>query len=159
MRRMALVSLPLAVAGGLTACSHSESPSSIGPIAPDRGFPALRVSTVVGGLDHPWDVKPIGHHRLLVTERDRARLSLVDHHKRRTVAFPSSQVWVAGAADAPLGVWPGVAERPDVRYVVRDWWAKLQLVAAGLAITTASTCVRAGPCATAATTSTSPRGG
>ena len=53
------------------------------------------------------------------------------------VAELAGQVWVAGAgADAPLGVWPGVAERPDVRYVVRDWWAKLQLVAAGLAITT-----------------------
>jgi DNA-binding transcriptional LysR family regulator len=35
-----------------------------------------------------------------------------------------------------LGVWPGLAERPDVRYVVRDWLAKLQIVAAGLAITT-----------------------
>jgi DNA-binding transcriptional LysR family regulator len=33
-------------------------------------------------------------------------------------------------------VWPGLAERPDVRYVVRDWLAKLQIVAAGLAITT-----------------------
>jgi molybdate transport repressor ModE-like protein len=48
----------------------------------------------------------------------------------------AGQVWVAGGADAPLGVWPGLAERPDVRYVVRDWWAKLQIVAAGLAITT-----------------------
>ena len=49
------------------------------------------------------------------------------------------QVWVASrsdAGDALLGVWPGLAERPDVRYVVRDWLAKLQLVAAGLAITT-----------------------
>jgi DNA-binding transcriptional LysR family regulator len=35
-----------------------------------------------------------------------------------------------------LGVWPGLAARPDVRYVVRDWLAKLQIVAAGLAITT-----------------------
>jgi DNA-binding transcriptional LysR family regulator len=33
-------------------------------------------------------------------------------------------------------VWPGLAERADVRYVVRDWLAKLQIVAAGLAITT-----------------------
>jgi DNA-binding transcriptional LysR family regulator len=49
------------------------------------------------------------------------------------------QVWVASrsdAGDALLGVWPGLAERPDVRYVVRDWLAKLQIVAAGLAITT-----------------------
>jgi DNA-binding transcriptional LysR family regulator len=49
------------------------------------------------------------------------------------------QVWVASRSetgDSLLGVWPGVAERPDVRYVVRDWFAKLQIVAAGLAITT-----------------------
>ena len=49
------------------------------------------------------------------------------------------QVWVASrsdAGDALLGVWPGLAERPNVRYVVRDWLAKLQIVAAGLAITT-----------------------
>lgn len=49
------------------------------------------------------------------------------------------QVWVASRSDTGdtlLGVWPGLAERPDVRYVVRDWLAKLQIVAAGLAITT-----------------------
>ena len=49
------------------------------------------------------------------------------------------QIWVASRSDAGdslLGVWPGLAERPDVRYVVRDWLAKLQIVAAGLAITT-----------------------
>jgi DNA-binding transcriptional LysR family regulator len=51
----------------------------------------------------------------------------------------TGQVWVAsrsGPSDTLLGVWPGLAERPDVRYVVRDWLAKLQIVAAGLAITT-----------------------
>jgi DNA-binding transcriptional LysR family regulator len=51
----------------------------------------------------------------------------------------NGQVWVASRSDpgdALLGVWPGLAERPDVRYVVRDWLAKLQIVAAGLAITT-----------------------
>src|SRR5438270_4565612 len=34
------------------------------------------------------------------------------------------QVWVASRSDrrdALLGVWPGLRERPDVRYVVRDW--------------------------------------
>ena len=49
------------------------------------------------------------------------------------------QVWVAsrsGVSETLLGVWPGLRERPDVRYVVRDWLAKLQIVAAGLAITT-----------------------
>ena len=49
------------------------------------------------------------------------------------------QVWVASQSDTGdslLGVWPGLAERPEVRYVVRDWLAKVQIVAAGLAITT-----------------------
>ena len=51
----------------------------------------------------------------------------------------NGQVWVASRSDPGdtlLGVWPGLAERPDIRYVVRDWLAKLQIVAAGLAITT-----------------------
>lgn len=49
------------------------------------------------------------------------------------------QIWVASRSDAGetlLGVWPGLSERPDVRYLVRDWLAKLRIVAAGLAITT-----------------------
>ena len=49
------------------------------------------------------------------------------------------RVWVASRSDVGdslLGVWPGLAHRPDVRYVVRDWLAKLSIVAAGLAITT-----------------------
>jgi DNA-binding transcriptional LysR family regulator len=49
------------------------------------------------------------------------------------------QVWVASRSDpgdSLLGVWPGLPERPHVRYVVHDWLAKLQIVAAGLAITT-----------------------
>jgi DNA-binding transcriptional LysR family regulator len=49
------------------------------------------------------------------------------------------EVWVASRSDpgdSLLGAWPGLAGRPDVRYVVRDWLAKLRLVAAGLAITT-----------------------
>jgi DNA-binding transcriptional LysR family regulator len=49
------------------------------------------------------------------------------------------EVWVASRSEGGeslLGVWPGLAERPDVRYVVRDWLAKLRIVAAGLAITT-----------------------
>ncbi len=49
------------------------------------------------------------------------------------------QIWVASRSDAGeslLGVSPGLTERPDIRYVVRGWHAKLQIVAAGLATTT-----------------------
>jgi glucose/arabinose dehydrogenase len=98
MRRALLAAFPFALTGALTGCGDDESAADpIGP-APtsDKRFPALRVRTVVTGLDHPWDVKPIGHGRWLVTERDRARLSIVNNGKRHTVAFPSKKVWVSG---------------------------------------------------------------
>ena len=61
--------------------------------------------------------------------------------RRRVVELDDllGQVWIASASeggDSLMGVWPGLAERADVRYVVRDWMAKLRLVAAGLGITT-----------------------
>jgi glucose/arabinose dehydrogenase len=101
MRRLILAAVPLTLAGSLTACNESEEKEAVpgDPTAPAkvaRGFPALKVRTVIGGLDHPWDVKPIGRGRLLVTERDRARLSMVEHGKRHTIAFPSKKVWVSG---------------------------------------------------------------
>jgi molybdate transport repressor ModE-like protein len=90
---------------------------------PDAEAPALALTTlaerelVVGvGARHPFAGRPAVE-----------------------VGELAGQVWVASRSEAGeslLGVWPGLAERPDVRYVVRDWWAKLQLVAAGLAITT-----------------------
>ena len=100
MHRALLGVFSLAIAGCLTACDDEEpKANSPGPTAPAKiaeGFPALRVTTVVGRLDHPWDVKPIGRGRFLVTERDRARLSLVDNGKRHTIAFPGRKVWVSG---------------------------------------------------------------
>jgi molybdate transport repressor ModE-like protein len=47
--------------------------------------------------------------------------------------------WIASGPEAGatlLGVWPGLSGRPDVAHTARDWWAKLELVAAGLGITT-----------------------
>jgi glucose/arabinose dehydrogenase len=115
MRRTLLAAFPLALAGSLTACEDDQEPAvgPPGPTAPakvDRGFPALRVTTVVGGLDHPWDVKPIGRGRLLVTERDRARISLVDNGRRHLVDFPSKKVWVFGETGLL-----GMAVDPDFR--------------------------------------------
>ena len=102
MRLVLIAALPLALAGGLTACGGDDqdedfgSPGPAPPAKVAKGFPALRVRTVIGGLDHPWDVKPIGRGRLLVTERDRARLSLVNNGKRHTIDFPRRKVWVSG---------------------------------------------------------------
>lgn len=51
----------------------------------------------------------------------------------------SGEAWVVARSEGQerlLGVWPGVPGTPEVRYVARDWLTKLQLVAAGVAITT-----------------------
>ena len=58
--------------------------------------PRLRVRAVARGLQHPWDVQQGPGGRLLVTERDRARVSVVRHGKRRTLANLSRLVWVSG---------------------------------------------------------------
>jgi DNA-binding transcriptional LysR family regulator len=49
------------------------------------------------------------------------------------------QRWIAGRSsgdETPLGVWPGLAGRPDVVHTSRDWLTKLRLVAAGCGLTT-----------------------
>jgi aldose sugar dehydrogenase len=95
------------LAGTLTALAPfapagaGEAPGSLAPVAVRASSarskaPALRVRTVVDGLVNPWDVQPIGGGRLLVTERDRARLSVLRRGHRHTVRFPSDRVWVAG---------------------------------------------------------------
>lgn len=66
------------------------------PARPVAAALQVKVRTVVAGLENPWDVQPIGGGGLLVTERDRARLSVVRQGRRRTVRFPSRKVWVSG---------------------------------------------------------------
>ncbi|MCL6671934.1 LysR family transcriptional regulator [Streptomyces panaciradicis] len=49
------------------------------------------------------------------------------------------QRWITGSAsgeDTSMGVWPGLDERPEIAHTVRDWLARLQLVAAGCGLTT-----------------------
>lgn len=81
---------PVATAAGPDRASTSRAEPA------QRAVPGLRVRTIAGGLDHPWDVQPIGGGRLLVTQRDRATLSVLDHGDRHRVRFPSKQVWVSG---------------------------------------------------------------
>jgi glucose/arabinose dehydrogenase len=104
-RHAALVLSGLLGLGALTAAAppavaNRASGGTAAIEAPTRPVAAaalqVKVRTVVAGLQNPWDVKPIGGGGLLVTERDKARLSVVRHGKRRTVRFPSPNVWVSG---------------------------------------------------------------
>jgi DNA-binding transcriptional LysR family regulator len=55
------------------------------------------------------------------------------------VADLRGQRWIASASSGEeklMGVWPGLDERPEIAHTVRDWLAKLYLVAAGCGLTT-----------------------
>lgn len=60
----------------------------------------------------------------------RTALGLADLRGQRWIASRST------GAEAVLGVWPGLDERPRIAHVTRDWLAKLHLVAAGCGLTT-----------------------
>jgi len=94
----AAVSLVVAPAPALPAPApdHAPAPRATGQ-APERAaLPGLRVRTVARGLAHAWDVQQASGGRLLVSERDRARISIVRNGRRRSLARLSGLVWVSG---------------------------------------------------------------
>lgn len=82
------------------------APGGAGPVVASRAdlgtdgvrvvLPRLRIRRVATGLENPWDAQEIGGGRLLVTERDRARVSIVEDGVRRTAAELAGSVWVSG---------------------------------------------------------------
>ena len=91
----------------------------------------------------PPDVESPPLELTTLSERDLVVAVPADHPLAGARAVEAErlhgEVWVTSRSEGGeslLGVWPGLAERADVRYVVRDWLAKLRVVAAGLAITT-----------------------
>lgn len=94
--RLSLYVAVVALAGGLlTGAPPSLAAGDAAGHAKARA-PQLRVRTVVRRLQHPWDVQQAPGGRLVVSERDRARISVVRNGKRRTLADLSRRVWVSG---------------------------------------------------------------
>ncbi|MBS42241.1 MAG: glucose dehydrogenase [Nocardioides sp.] len=61
-----------------------------------RATPRLRISVRARGLSHAWDAKPIGRGRVLITEREPARLTVAAGSGTRRVRFPTGKVFVSG---------------------------------------------------------------
>jgi aldose sugar dehydrogenase len=108
-----LVSLATVLASGALAGGLLTGPPPSVAAAdvaghPEARAPQLRVRTVARGLQHPWDVQQAPGGRLVVSERDRARISVVRKGRRRTLADLSKRVWVAGETGLmSLAVDPG----------------------------------------------------
>jgi aldose sugar dehydrogenase len=103
MRRFVFLSLLLLA--GCTATSEPDRGAS-GP-SPRAGSAGLAVQTVVGGLEHPWDLGFLPDGRILLTERP-ARFRLVSGGAASQVRADLSDVYVAGE-----GGLLGLAVHPD----------------------------------------------
>lgn len=110
---------PLNPSGSPSASTSSSTPPALLPTS-DR-VPELDVEVVNDELDHPWDVADIGEDRFLVTERDRAVLSLIEGGNRREIPLEDNDIWVSGESGLMgLEIDPGFAENRRI-YTCQGW--------------------------------------
>ena len=117
MRVRRLVVLPV-----LALLATTLSAAGCGAEEPRRAA-GLRVGVVADGLDHPWDVAELPSGKLLVTQRERRSLTLVDPAtgEHRDLAFPSAKVWTRGETGLlGLAVDPRFASNRRV-YTCQGW--------------------------------------
>src|SRR5262249_10121077 len=144
---------PTAIAG-LLPKALAKLPPQLNVSLREGTTPTLTRALRAGTLDlailarvppyRPLDTESPVFELTTLSERELVIGVAADHplaRPRRAVEVEEleGQIWVASRSDGGdtlLGVWPGLLGRPDVRYIVRDWLAKLRIVAAGLAITT-----------------------
>ncbi|MCY1136568.1 LysR substrate-binding domain-containing protein [Actinoplanes sp. Pm04-4] len=98
----------------------------------------VEVAIIVCAPGDDPDLTGLRHERLLGA---RLRVAVADGHRLagRGSVTPDDlrdEPWIVGAAgpgDGHLGAWPGI-ERPRIAYAVKDWHARLGMVAAGLGV-------------------------
>ncbi|WP_109507203.1 PQQ-dependent sugar dehydrogenase [Nocardioides speluncae] len=98
MRRVAVVAaaLSLLATAGPAIASRAAAPPSEPAADTATKAPALTVTRQVRNLEHPWDVKPLGDGRLLISERDSRRLLVWSGGRLRSLSYPRGSVWVSG---------------------------------------------------------------
>jgi len=78
------------------------------PPTPSPGIPALTVTTVIGGLDRPWDVRFTPDGTMLATERA-GRINAIIGGNRIVMAAPSDVVVASEGGMLGLAIDPGFA--------------------------------------------------
>ena len=122
-RSEATSSSPTEPTGSVSASPRVEPDEPTSSASRSRALPTLRVRRLVTGLDNPWDVKRLPGGTLLVSERDRARLSAYSEGARRTVQFPEGRIWVSGETGLmSLEVDPDFAD--NHRFYTCSGWNK-----------------------------------
>ena len=102
-----------------SASTSTSAPQAVLPTS-DR-VPDLDVEVVNDELDHPWDVADIGEDRFLVTERDRAVLSLIEDGERREIPLEDNDIWVSGETGLMgLEIDPDFADNRRI-YTCQGW--------------------------------------
>jgi len=99
-------SLTASTAPAEASPSASSTPSQSSEAAA-KAAPRLKVTKIATGLDHPWDVHPIGEGRFLVTERA-GRLAIIEDGKVRRLQMPTDLIWASGEPGLM-----GLAVHPD----------------------------------------------
>ncbi len=111
--------------------------SAVGPVTPGSSVgdgvtgdaqraaaPRLKVTTKVAGLSHAWDVKQIDRGRLLITERDPARLTVARRNgSTYAVRFPSARIWTSGETGL-MGLEVDPRFRRNGRFYTCSGWKK-----------------------------------
>src|SRR5262245_34080896 len=85
-------------ANGTSSASADPTSSGTSSSAPRNAHKAvkLKITRVAKGLDHPWDVHPIGHGRLLVTERSGSLTVIEKGGAVRRLQMPTDLIWASG---------------------------------------------------------------
>lgn len=80
-----------------TGATDASSTAAASP-APSRAakIPTFKVTRMVKGYSHVWDVASVGSEGWIFTERESAKVRIVKGKAVHNVAFPSSSVWVSG---------------------------------------------------------------
>ena len=105
MRRRFLVPTVLGSAISLAALSGCPTET---PVTPTPGAPTFTVSTVIAGLDHPWDAAFTPDGTMLVTERA-GRIDAVVGGAKRVLAQPADAVSTSEGGTLGLAVDPDFA--------------------------------------------------